>query len=68
LLQSAPVVLPLEYSIYLEKGAMDHVKDMGNNNVKGVKGSNAETLADRIERYGVHSGAIAELQVLTQRV
>jgi uncharacterized protein YkwD len=63
LLQSAAVALPLEYSIYLEKVAIDQAKDMGSNNVKGSKGSTGLTLEDRIAKYGVRKGPVSELQV-----
>lgn len=56
-IQSQP---PVSASIYLEMAAVDHVKDIGANNIDGHDGSDNSKIKDRIERYCAWKGAMGE--------
>ena len=59
-LKNQKPVKELKYSEELSLAARDHVIDIGENNLYGHKGSNKNTLNDRIEKYIEWNGLISE--------
>lgn len=50
----------LEYSIGLSLGALDHARDLKDNNKTGHKGTDSSYAPDRVKRYGTCGTVVAE--------
>ena len=60
-LEELPGALPrLEFSPALSRAAADHVRDTGSRGLIGHRGADGSSLSQRMERYGIWSGRIAE--------
>lgn len=60
-LKKAEPVRAINSNLFLQGSAMDHVKDLSDNNTLSHSSSNGEALQQRIEKHGTWRGTIGEI-------